>query len=362
MNRDPLYFPRQKLAMIMLESLKEGITHAFTLFAPRRMGKTQFLLNDIAPAAQEMGFNVFYFSFMDDNGDTIAERFQTALYRFAKEASHAKSAKTFIGSLSKIEILGVGIEREPVAETIPPISDVIGVIAAAARPTVLLLDEVQELARVKHTEGLIRALRTGLDVNQGRIKTIFTGSSTNGLRAMFNNSKAPFFHFAHALDFPLLGKDFTDFLADIYEQRTGKVLDKEDFYQIFEQFNHTPLYMRAMTQDMIIDPELSLEAAAKIRWEQMHESSGHLLQWNSLGVLERLVLHLVVQGQTALYGAETRVLIADKLGVDEVSAATVQGAVRKLERKDLMTRDSGNTLQINSPLFQAWIVAHTKDE
>ena len=55
-------------------------------------------------------------------------------------------------------------------------------------------------------------------------------------------------------------------------------------------------------------------------------------------------------------------LIADKLGVDEVSAATVQGAVRKLERKDLMTRDSGNTLQINSPLFQAWIVAHTKDE
>ena len=362
MNRDPLYFPRQKLAMIMLESLEEGITHAFTLFAPRRMGKTQFLLNDIAPAAQEMGFNVFYFSFMDDNGDTIAERFQTALYRFAKEASHAKSAKTFIGSLSKIEILGVGIEREPVVETIPPISDVIGVIAAAARPTVLLLDEVQELARVKHTEGLIRALRTGLDVNQGRIKTIFTGSSTNGLRAMFNNSKAPFFHFAHALDFPLLRRDFTDFLADIYQQRTGKTLDKEAFYQIFEQFNHTPLYMRAMTQDMIIDPELSLEEAAKIRWEQMHESSGHLLQWNGLGVLERLVLHLVAQGQTALYGAETRVLIADKLGVDEVTAATVQGAVRKLERKDLMTRDSGNTLQINSPLFQAWIVAHTKDE
>ena len=200
------------------------------------------------------------------------------------------------------------------------------------------------------------------DVNQGRIKTIFTGSSTNGLRAMFNNSKAPFFHFAHALDFPLLGRDFTDFLADIYQQRTGKTLDKEAFYQIFEQFNHTPLYMRAMTQDMIIDPELSLEEAAKIRWEQMHESSGHLLQWNGLGVLERLVLHLVAQGQTALYGAETRVLIADKLGVDEVSAATVQGAVRKLERKDLMTRDSGNTLQINSPLFQAWIVAHTKDE
>ena len=37
----------------------------------------------------------------------------------------------------------------------------------------MLLDEVQELARVSHTIGLIRSLRTGLDINQQKIKVIF---------------------------------------------------------------------------------------------------------------------------------------------------------------------------------------------
>ena len=117
----------------------------------------------------------------------------------------------------------------------------------------MLLDEVQELARVSHTIGLIRSLRTGLDINQQKIKVIFTGSSTNGLRAMFNDNKAPFFHFAHPLYFPNLGKDFTDFLADIYHSRTGQEIDKNQFYELFERFNFTPLYMRSIAQDMIIN-------------------------------------------------------------------------------------------------------------
>lgn len=41
---DPLYFHRPEYAAKLVHSLQGGITHAFTLFAPRRMGKTQFLL------------------------------------------------------------------------------------------------------------------------------------------------------------------------------------------------------------------------------------------------------------------------------------------------------------------------------
>ena len=39
MMYDPLYFSRSGLAEIIAKSLYGGITHAFTLFAPRRMGK-----------------------------------------------------------------------------------------------------------------------------------------------------------------------------------------------------------------------------------------------------------------------------------------------------------------------------------
>ncbi|KLT71960.1 selenocysteine synthase, partial [Neisseria arctica] len=63
-TKDALYCRCANYAERLLTSLN-GITYAFTLFAPRRMGKIQFLLKDIAPTAERMGFNVFYFSFMD---------------------------------------------------------------------------------------------------------------------------------------------------------------------------------------------------------------------------------------------------------------------------------------------------------
>ena len=41
---DPLYYSRRPYADALLTMLAEGVVSAFTLFAPRRMGKTQFLL------------------------------------------------------------------------------------------------------------------------------------------------------------------------------------------------------------------------------------------------------------------------------------------------------------------------------
>ncbi|KLT71964.1 selenocysteine synthase, partial [Neisseria arctica] len=250
----------------------------------------QFLLKDIAPTAERMGFNVFYFSFMDDTGANVAADFQTALYHFAQSIRTGSGIKSFLGSLNKIDIMGIGIGRENKAETLPKISDIITSIAHDNAPTLLLLDEVQELARIKDTSGLIRSLRTGLDINQNRVKTIFTGSSTNGLKAMFNNSKAPFFHFAHALDFPLLGKEFTDFLADVYQKRTGKQADKAAFYTMFKRLNHTPMYMRAVVQDMIITPELSLEEAASSRLQQLNEQHAEKGIWAELKPIEQAIL------------------------------------------------------------------------
>ena len=157
------------------------------------MGKTQFLTNDIAPAAEKNGFNVFYFSFMDNKDSAgTAQFFHEALHRFALETRTGNGVKTFFGSLTKIDVLGVGLERETPPRDLPGISEIIAYIAADSRPTLLLLDEAQELARLPNTEGMIRSLRTGLDINQSRVKTLFTGSSTNGLRAMFNDIKAPF--------------------------------------------------------------------------------------------------------------------------------------------------------------------------
>lgn len=355
---DPLYFPRTALAEKLLISLKDGITNALTLFAPRRMGKTQFLIRDIKPKAEKMGFNVFYFSFMDQIGDNIQTAFNHALIEFLTKTAKGTS-KLFdtLKNIKGLDVLGVGFELEDKQEAeFISINRIISELAEKSeKPVLMLLDEVQELARIKGTEAMIKSLRTGLDINQNRIKVIFTGSSTNGLRAMFNDNKAPFFHFAHALDFPNLGREFTDFLADVYHRRTQNQIDKEKFYRVFQRFHYTPLYLRAITQDMILNPDLTLEQAAQYRAEQMEEHSESGQLWQSLSELERLILLTILNGSTNLYSKETRQEIANKLGIEVISSSVLQGKLRKLERNEVVTRAADNTLKLNNPHFETWI-------
>lgn len=360
--KDPLYFPRTVLSDRLLVSLKEGITHALTLFAPRRMGKTQFLLNDIKPNAEAMGFKVFYFSFMEQSEANIQKAFTLALMSFLNEVSQGKSKLiNALKTVKGVDMLGFGFELEhSKKEDLPSIAHIIDELASRSdEPILLLLDEIQELARIKGTDSLIKSLRTGLDVNQNKVKVVFTGSSTNGLRAMFNNSKAPFFHFAHALDFPNLDKDFTDFLADIYTKRTGNTLDKDAFYQCFARFNFTPLYMRSITQDMIINPELSLSEAVDIRLSQLEESTDNNAIWSNLSELEKLLLILIANGETRIYSQKTKAILSKQLGIENLSTSSIQGKIRRLIKMDLLTRTADNLLKINSSHLQTWILENT---
>lgn len=62
---DPWHFSRTELAKQVLGMFDNGLASSLTFFAPRRMGKTEFLRKDITPLAQQQGWRVFYFSFLD---------------------------------------------------------------------------------------------------------------------------------------------------------------------------------------------------------------------------------------------------------------------------------------------------------
>ena len=80
---DPWHYPRTGLADAVLGLFAGGLGSALTFFAPRRMGKTEFLRKDITPAAQARGWGVFYFSFLDEPEDVRAA-FVAALGRFVR--------------------------------------------------------------------------------------------------------------------------------------------------------------------------------------------------------------------------------------------------------------------------------------
>lgn len=59
-NSDPWHFPRDALAASVPQTLDSGIVNAITLFAPRRMGKTEFVRADLAPLAPRQEWMVTY--------------------------------------------------------------------------------------------------------------------------------------------------------------------------------------------------------------------------------------------------------------------------------------------------------------
>ena len=63
MTRDPWHFRRDELADQVPNTLAHGPAQALSLFAPRRAGKTEFLVQDLAPHAEAQGHRVIYASF-----------------------------------------------------------------------------------------------------------------------------------------------------------------------------------------------------------------------------------------------------------------------------------------------------------
>ena len=65
MSQNLWHFPRTVLAQQIIGMFDSGLSNALTFFAPRRMGKTEFLLKDIKPYAEKQHWQTFYFSFLE---------------------------------------------------------------------------------------------------------------------------------------------------------------------------------------------------------------------------------------------------------------------------------------------------------
>src|SRR5271168_1516316 len=62
---DPWHYPRPELAAKYLQTFDIGLTSARALFAKRRMGKSEFLEQDLMPAAREQGYINVYLNLWD---------------------------------------------------------------------------------------------------------------------------------------------------------------------------------------------------------------------------------------------------------------------------------------------------------
>lgn len=358
-QQDIWHYPRTELAKQVLGMFDTGLASSLTFFAPRRMGKTEFLRKDITPLAVEQGWRVFYFSFLDA-GEQSESQFIQALQEFAKQDNVLKQAGKLLKKLGSVSTEVAGVKAEVnLAEEQAVSSNLLSIIKMLYnqdKPVLLLLDEIQALAGIRH-KSTIAGLRTALDMHKDRIKVIFTGSSREGLRQMFSASNAPFFHYGQNLNFPELTREFTDHLAQAFFVSTQRSLDKDSLWQTFLDLQRNPQLARSLVERLALQPMLTIDFA---KGQLIEDTTGYrdfAGLWESLKPLEKLLLQAIAQGQSELYGTAFRRYLAEQIGIDDVAVSSVQSALRSLSNRQQVFKSDNQGYQVEDLLFKEWILA-----
>jgi uncharacterized protein len=358
MSKDLWHYHRTALAKQVLGMFETGMSNALVFFAPRRMGKTEFLRKDVQPLAEKRGWRTFYFSFLD-TGINAKIEFTQAIADFSENKVSAAKVRGVLSRIRKMSGaaagVNVGIELDPKKHVKNDVKRIIASLGAHGK-VLLLLDEVQMLAQSKKNDQFIAGLRTALDVNKDSVKAIFTGSSRDGLRRMFSEKTAPFFHFGQNLPFPELGKEFTDHLASIFQKATQRKLDLDVLWEVFLEMEKVPQLVRSLVERLALNPNMPIKQAKTELLADILNDRAFEQMWDNCSPLEQFVLQELANDAVAIFSEKTRNEFSKKLEIPELSVPKMQSAMRSLSRKLLIGRSPvRGQYFIDDPNFKSWI-------
>jgi uncharacterized protein len=211
---------RPALAAGCLAMLDAQPGRPLAMFAPRRVGKTWFLDHDLAPAARAAGRLPVYADLwlqkaapLEAINHALAEALDDVpvpaggLGRLARTPVKKRGcAGRHASQLADAPSRRAAARRTRVAARRAGAAP--GVHAAAARPLLLMLDEVQALADGVHGRPHHRRLRAVLHKRRDILQSVFTGSSQEAMARLLSTAGSPMYQFAQLMDFPVLGDDY----------------------------------------------------------------------------------------------------------------------------------------------------------
>ncbi|MCZ6803428.1 MAG: hypothetical protein O7D86_05725 [Proteobacteria bacterium] len=260
---DNWHFARPELAAHYLNILDLGISLSLAIIAPRRKGKTLFVLQDVSPLARKKKYLPVYASLWQNTnapheGLILALEEAIDALDNCLSVSRLLKAKIKKATLSN-ELLGkmeVEFADRPTKATSKELTILDKLLTAlqrkAGKKTVLLLvDEVQHLATSKVFEPLTHSLRTMLDKRQGAVKTIFTGSARHYMELLFNASQSPFYHFVETVPFPDLDAGFIAFLCDKLDKEYDISLSQKALTRAFDNVDRSPYWMMKLISHLV---------------------------------------------------------------------------------------------------------------
>jgi len=359
---------RPQLAKRYLALLQAGPVVSTTVFAPRRTGKTVFLRKDLTPAAEAAGFTVAYVDLWQTRlnpGIAIVRGLEEALIpkTLAQKALHKLQepvrkvkASGSAGELKGAIEVEMGDAKKEVTELALRIEELVVKLVSKKR-LLLLVDEAQELARNKENELMAMALRTAITKNSDKLRVVFTGSSRTQLAHVFSNSNAPLFSVgATVQEFPRLGRELVEFIAEKFQAASGRTLDVAAGWAAFQEFHQQPEPFLSVVVALLINTSLTFRRAVAIEKAEQDKEENHEGTWASLDAMQRQLLLLFVNDpQAKPFGKTALAKLAKALGVPSLAPADVQYSLNSLKVNTIISKAPGGVHTFESAAFERWV-------
>lgn len=337
---------QQLVAALQGQALLGDAHNGLFLAAPRRTGKSTFLLSDLTPALQAAGVVVVYVDLWADvrrdPGGLIAEAIARALE--PELGLVARAAK--LSGLDKVKFGGLEVDTSKIGKVDGlTLTQALSLLhETAGKPVALIIDEAQHALTSEDGETAMTALKSARDqLNRPgavNLMLVMSGSDRDKLLRLVNTAAAPFYG-SQIQRMPPLGPDFIAHVAGLIEaQRLDLApVDQAMLLEAFEVFGHRPqFFMSAL--GLVLSPlsgvtgrfeEALLDAA---RERQVQDEAQMASDYLGLKPTERAMMwRMLEQGpRYRPYDAEALRFYRDKTG-HPVSVAQAQKALESLRQR-----------------------------
>jgi len=345
------HYPRENLAKTYLSQLGEG-GHSIAIFAERRKGKTQFLLEDMKPLAEKEGISVAYIDFWEQRKDP-----STCIVRGIRRAIEEiglKGAGKWKKEIKlKLPLLEASMSQE--SKPMPEVAaDALELLRTTKKTWLIMFDEIQHLAISKDYEDTIFTLRSFLNANTKTIKAIFTGSSQDKLNTIFRQHNAAFYNSASLVNFPELDEGFVRHVTNRFSYLSKRELSFNEMMEAFLDNHRSPYILRNLLQMMLNDGVYSVAEGLK-RFDSTHNLNAEWdAIWSNLKIIDKAVLGVILN-ERPVYSKDTYEALSEEIGIDGITKSTIQKSIDRLRRKELLNNAGRGKWLFESSFFKEYV-------
>ena len=359
------HYPRTELAEEYLGRLVLGtFSDHLAIIAPRRKGKTQFILQDLAPLSLKKNYIPVYANFwqnVDEPHEVLISALEQATASLGKKGAlrrllEVRIKRMIVGNelLGKVEM---EFADNPVSPTGRELTDLDRLVSTleekAGKMTVLLLiDEVQHLSTSNQFIPLTHALRTMLDKRQGRVKSIFTGSSRHYMNLLLNKAQSPFYHFAETVPFPDLDEQFIGFLKKKLAIDHQIDVSLQSLQRVFSGVDQSPYWMMKFVSHMITSRS-SIGQAQEYVFELIEAAEDFKDHARRMKPIDRLVFLALCDGVNP-FSKELMARIDVETAVKGIPP-NIQRAIRRLMESNLISQVRKGEYNIEQPGMKRYL-------